>query len=816
MDNLNYEKSVSSIMILSLVLSIVCAIIIIVAGTLYYYNLLIRSLSETASVAALHTASFVDPYELDQVIIDDCDISWEELQTMFDMILTASRDLLFLYIMVPYGDDRFMYIVSGNMPELRGFVDEPDLYGPEAWQAYFYGEVTATTTPTDAGVWGIVMAAFVPLRNPDGEVIAVLGADIDVSVVHSQVLEFAIALGIICIVLQLIVSIFLKDFIMSVLIDFTKRLREVELHRNVSVQKSETKTRFLAKMSHEIRTPMNVILGLTELQLQKGSLQKEVRGTFLQILRSSKLLLDIINDILDYSKVELGKMEIVQASYDLYSLIVLTLQLNMIYLGDKHIKFEVKVDASQYIELIGDSLRIRQVLNNLLSNAFKYTEEGSVTFTVSYEELDSNNEIMLIFTVKDTGLGMSQEQIDRLYSDDYVRFVTEASVNIEGTGLGMSISNQLVALMGGSLEVESELGVGTVFTFKVKQMKHTEERLGAFRSNKLSTLDYDLENLDVVSQVNYLSLSHSSVLVVDDILSNLVVIKEMLSMYGIQVDTASSGADAVDFVTRKKSYDIIFMDYMMPGMNGIEAMQKLRELGYDKPIIVLTADITNNNEQLFIDNGFDDFLSKPVDIHELDNCLKLYIPGIKEAKKESPQYSEMLISSFLHDANRESRSLSGLLQKQMFDEKSFEDFRISVHGLKSACANVGLMDLSELALRLELASKDRDQNYLMTQTPFFLVRLSEAVSEFSKRSVPHDEVSSSSIDFELFTTMLLRLAEECEAFNAKKVKETIKQMENMECTARMRGFLSETRQLLLHADFETIGENSRSLARELT
>ena len=812
MDNPNYEKSVTNITILSIVLSIVCAIIIINAGSLYYYNLLIRSLSETASVAALHTASFVDPYELERVIDDDCDNSWEELQTMFDMILTASRDLLYLYIMVPYDDERFMYKVSGNHPELRGFVDAPEIYGPEAWNALRTGEVTATTSPADAGEWGVVIAAYAPLRNPEGEVIAVLGADIDVAIVFMQVLEFAIVLGVICIVLQVIVGIFLKDFIMSVLIDFTKKLREVELHRNVSIKKSETKTRFLAKMSHEIRTPMNVILGLTELQLQKGSFPKDIRDTFLQIYRSSRLLLDIINDILDYSKVELGKMEIVQASYDLYGLIVSTLQLNMIYLGDKHVKFEVNVDKDLYTRLIGDSLRIRQVLNNLLSNAFKYTDEGSVTFVVSFEDSQENDEITLIFVVKDTGIGMSEEQVARLYSDEYVRFVSETSANIEGTGLGMSISYQLVSLMGGNLEVESELGVGTACTFTLKQKKHSDELLGDLRSEKLRTLDYDLENLETISQVKYLSMTHGSVLVVDDILSNLVVIKEMLSMYGIQVDTASSGADAIDLVARNKTYDIIFMDYMMPGMNGIEAMQKLRELGFDNPIIVLTADITNNNEQLFIDNGFDGFLSKPVDIHELDSCLKHYIQGIKEVITHGTEYSDILINSFLSDVNRETKNLSELLGRQLFDEKCFEAFRVSTHGLKSACANVGMMELSELALRLELASKDKDQNALMTKTPIFLEKLYEAVSEFDKRRAKQDEENPSSIDNRFFKEMLLQLAGECDSYNAEKAKKTLKQMEAEEGTAQMRMFLSEIRQMLLHSDFEAAGEKARSLA----
>ena len=815
MDNPIYKNSVTKITIISLVLSLLCATAIIVAGTLFYYNVVILSLSETATVAALHTSGFVDIETLENVINDDCDESWLELQILLDMILDASPDLIYLYIMVAYDDERFQYIATGNLWEFRGFIEEPDVYSIEAWTTLRTGEITATTTPADAGDWGVVIAGFVPLKNEAGEVIAVLGADIDVSALYMQVFEFAVILAILSILLLFIMNFVLRFFILSVLEKFTEKLIEAERLSNVSIKKSESKTRFLAKMSHEIRTPMNVILGLTELQLQKGSFPKEVRDTFLQIYRSSKLLLDLINDILDYSKVELGKMEIANSSYDLYSIIVSTLQLNMIYLGDKHIKFEVNMHKDQYIELIGDSLRIRQVLNNLLSNAFKYTKTGSITFSIVCEELVESDEVFLIFTIEDTGIGMSQEQVERISSDEYVRFTSDNSANIEGTGLGMAISFQLVSLMGGSLEIKSELGVGTVFTFKVKQKKHTDERLGAFRAKKLKILDYDMEFLESISQVDYHSLSHSSILVVDDILSNLVVIKEMLLMYGIQVDTANCGVDAIHLVNRRKAYDIIFMDYMMPGMNGIEVMQELRASGYDKPIIVLTADITNNNKQLFIDNGFDGFLSKPVDIHELDSCLKRFVGGVKEVDETNKQFSEHLITSFLTDAKRESEYLCEMLKDHSFDEKKFEDFRIRVHGLKSACANVGLVELSAFAFRLEIACKDRNLQVLTTHSPIFLTKIDDAIIKFSQDNTSHKEVSLENIDVEFFRSKLLQLAEECEVYNAKIVKKTLAQMAAMECTSEIRSFLTEVRQLLLHSDYEVIGEKARSFAEGL-
>ena len=815
MDNPIYKSSVSRITVISVILSLVCAAVIIVAGTLFYYNVVIQSLSETATVAALHASGFVDVETLERTINYDCDESWLEIQILLDMILNASPDLVYLYIMVAYDDERFQYIATGNHWEFRGFIEDPYVYGPDAWIALRTGEITARTTPADAGDWGVLIAAYVPLINEAGDVIAVLGADIDVSTLYMQVFEFAVVLAILSILLLFVLSFVLRFFILSVLEKFTEKLIETERLSNISIKKSETKTRFLAKMSHEIRTPMNVILGLTELQLQKGSFPQEVRSTFLQIYRSSKLLLDLINDILDYSKVELGKMELVNSSYDLYSIIVSTLQLNMIYLGDKHIKFEVNMHKDQYIELIGDSLRIRQVLNNLLSNAFKYTEAGRVTFSIVCEELKESDDIILVFTIEDTGIGMSQEQVNRIRSDEYVRFVSDSSTSIEGTGLGMAISFQLVALMGGSLEIESELGVGTVFTFKVRQKKLTNERLGAFRAKKLKVLDYDIEFLDSTSQVDYHSLSHSSILVVDDILSNQVVIKEMLLMYGIQVDTANCGADAIHLVNRRKAYDIIFMDYMMPGMNGIEVMQELRASGYDKPIIVLTADITNNNEQLFLDNGFDGFLSKPVDIHELDRCLKRFIRSVKEADRNDRQFSKHLITSFIADAKRESEYLCEMLLDKSLDEKMLDDFRIRIHGLKSACANVGLEALSALALRLELACENRNFRMITTHSPIFLTKINDMIIKFSKDIIPHKEVSPSNLDILNFKSKLLQLAEECEVYSIGGVKKILAQLAVMECTSEMRIFLAETRQLLLHSDFEAIRDKAKSFAEGL-
>ena len=729
-DNPIYKKSVMKISVFSLILSLVCAGLIIYVGTMYYYNLVVLSLSESATVFALQTANLVDTEQLELLIHYDDDDAWLELQTMFDVILTASVDFLYLYIIVPYDDERFMYVVSGNHYYLRHFVDDPEVYSEEAaWTTLRYGVLT-TTPPDFYGVWGQMLSAFVPLKDRYDEIIAVLGADIDISVVRRQVFGFSLVLGTLSVVILLLLSLFLWLYSMSILRTFTKKLIESEQDRILSIKKSETKTRFLAKMSHEIRTPMNVILGLTELQLQKKNITREVKETFMQIFRSSKLLIGIINDILDYSKVELGKMEIVPKPYDLREVIAASLQLNKMFLGEKNIKFVLEIDENQYVKLVGDKLRMQQVLNNLLSNAFKYTVEGTVSMKVVCYKVQGKAEVLLSFIIKDTGCGMSKEQQELLFKNDYIRFAPQKETFVEGTGLGISIAYQLATLMKGSLEVESELGAGSVFTFYVRQKIHSDERLGANHAEKLRRLDFVSDDAEGVASINYQSLSHASVLVVDDLSSNIVVIREMLSMYEINVTSLYSGAEALEIVKAGKDFDIIFMDYMMPDLNGIETMHKLRELGYKKPIIVLTADITNNNEKVFIKEGFDGFLSKPVDVSELDKCLLRFIPAVKENNEPKPKYSKRLLDSFVKDVAKGLKNVNELMPGIGKNKESLEQYRINIHSLKSACANVGLMELSELAKGLEIAAIEKDTKELLAKTPAFLSMLGTTLDEY--------------------------------------------------------------------------------------
>jgi signal transduction histidine kinase/CheY-like chemotaxis protein len=383
------------------------------------------------------------------------------------------------------------------------------------------------------------------------------------------------------------------------------------------------KTRFLARMSHEIRTPMNAVLGITGIQLQKGNHPPQTEDAFLRIHNSSSLLLMIINDILDLSMVEAGKMEILSAPYETTSLIVDTVQLNKIHIGNKFIKFILNVSPKLPVTLTGDELRIKQIMNNLLSNAFKYTLEGTVT--LDFDVKTTGNEATLIIKVTDTGQGMTDDQVDDLFNIEYTRYNKQSNRAIEGSGLGMTITYNLIKLMGGKIFVTSELGKGSCFTVHIPQKISSPEVLGEEIAKNLQKLESTRSSLKKLIEAPREPMPYGRVLVVDDVEVNLYVVEGIMESYQIKADTADSGPEAISKVKNGMEYDIIFMDHMMPGMDGVEAVAEIRALGCKTPIVALTANALKDSARMFTDNGFDGYISKPVDVNQIDKYMMKYV-----------------------------------------------------------------------------------------------------------------------------------------------------------------------------------------------
>ncbi len=375
---------------------------------------------------------------------------------------------------------------------------------------------------------------------------------------------------------------------------------------------SRYKSEFLARMSHEIRTPMNAILGMSELALREQNIDR-THEHVATIKKSGTNLLSIINDILDFSKIESGKIEIVPSDYLFASLVDDVTNIIKIKVQESSLEFKVDIDGRIPKALFGDEARVRQVLLNILNNAVKYTSEGFVSFVVRGTTVDADN-VTLTIEIADSGRGIKEEDIGRLFTD-FVQFDIEENKGIEGTGLGLAIAQNLIIAMGGDISVRSEYGKGSTFIVTLPQ--------GISRK----------ETFDDESPASIFKAPGARVLIVDDVSVNRIVAKGLLSMYEMQVDTCVNGEEAVAAV-QAEAYDLVFMDHMMPVMDGVEATVIIRKLADERfqrlPIIALTANAITGAKEMFLENGFNDYLTKPINSLRLCEMLETWIPKEKK------------------------------------------------------------------------------------------------------------------------------------------------------------------------------------------
>ncbi|MBO4915084.1 MAG: response regulator [Oscillospiraceae bacterium] len=532
-------------------------------------------------------------------------------------------------------------------------------------------------------------------------------------------------------------------------------LRDKE-ERTYADNANRAKSSFLANMSHEIRTPINAILGMDEMILRESG-EGDIVAYAEDIRSAGKTLLALVNDILDFSKVEEGRMEILPTHYNLSTLINDIENMVRDRAEKKGLSFIVRVDSAIPHLLVGDEIRLRQCALNLLTNAVKYTNEGSVTLSVGYEKL-SEEKILLKFRISDTGIGMKKEDLDKLFSP-FTRIEESRNRSIEGTGLGMSITKQLLTLMGSDIAVESVYGEGSTFSFAVEQPVVKWSPIGEYTSR------FEKEELRRPVYHESFHAPEARILVVDDMPVNLTVIKGLLKKTQIIVDTAESGEEALKKASDIR-YDIAFIDHMMPNMDGLETLHEMKKLpGTEQTVfIALTANAISGSREQYLNAGFSDYLSKPVDSRGLEKMLMERLPPEKVKRVEPARGKAESVCAELPARLCELDELNaplgielcGTVETYLDTLKVFASTSaacadeieslhaagdiagttVKVHALKSTSRVIGATSLSELAERLEAAGKAGDETALRAELDTLVGRYRELGSALARSLAP--------------------------------------------------------------------------------
>jgi signal transduction histidine kinase/CheY-like chemotaxis protein/HPt (histidine-containing phosphotransfer) domain-containing protein len=589
---------------------------------------------------------------------------------------------------------------------------------------------------------------------------------------------------------------------------------------------SKSKSDFLARMSHEIRTPMNAVIGISELAMREKEVPQSTYNLLVTIRQAGLNLLSIINDILDFSKIESGMMKVIPANYHFPSLIKDIVNIIGIKATNSMLDFQVSVDRDIPDTLFGDEVRIRQIFLNILSNAVKYTTEGFVSLTVTGKPID-NEAIAITIEVADSGRGIAQEDMAILF-DDFVQLDVAKNKGIEGTGLGLAITHKLVKAMNGEISVQSEYGKGSVFTVTLPQGISEHESFVAETATKAFIAPTAV------------------VLIVDDVRTNIQVAQGLLSFYEMTVDACLSGQEAIDAVKRRK-YDLVFMDHMMPEMDGVEATRHIRELnnGKNLPIIALTANAVSGMREMFLQNGFDDFLSKPIDTAMLNAVLERWLP--KEKQVEAALDDDDASAAPDSGQNRASFSLRGVdtdkgvaraggiqenyLQtlfifrgdaaakaadmRTALENDDIPTYTLHAHALKSAAANIGAQNISDRAAALETAGKNGNADFINTNNSNFMTDLEALIRDINMIiAVNKKAATQTPSDPGALKVILKQLKIALSAVDIEEIDKNAHQLQNFSHTDGAESAVEAILRMVLIGNFDEAEVRIDSLLKE--
>ena len=688
-------------------------------------------------------------------------------------------ELEYVYCIKEAGPDSFIFTMDLDLVDPASYGDSVE--HTVALSSAAKGRAAVDETPyTDK--WGEFYSAYSPVFDAQGNVSGIIAVDFSVSWFEDQ-LSAQTRSTVIGYVIILVISLMVGAVLALLTVrPYVKAQGELLEEKVRAESANNAKSDFLANMSHEIRTHINAVLGMNEMIIRENHRAMDLAASDPLLVKDSlenisvyagdvkkagHNLLAIVNDILDFSKIEAGRMDLLEAPYQLSSLINDINNMILFKAQDKGLKFTVEVDPSIPDELSGDEVRIRQIFTNLLNNAVKFTDKGSVSLKIRGKKTE-DGKINLVITVWDTGIGIKPEDRDMLFKK-FERLEMERNNTIEGTGLGLAITKSLIDLMNGTIEVESEYGKGSIFTVTIPQTVASEEPIGDFQARLKEHLPGDRPYKESFRA------PEATILIVDDTRINLTVAVNLLKNTRMKIDTATSGADAVNMAAKTR-YDIIFMDQRMPEMDGTEAFHKIRDdensLSNDVPVICLTADAVIGAKERYLSEGFSDYLTKPIDNYALEKMIMKYLPDDKvERVKDEPvmstieegtsedaftilrsvgiepkaglkycQDDEALYRSLLAEYAYGEFEKSHNLQKS-YENENWHDYSIYVHALKSSSKMIGASALSLRAAKLEAAANAVDSGTIKTEHDMLMEEY-EVVTAVIRSVIPKSELNS--------------------------------------------------------------------------
>ncbi|MDR1849775.1 MAG: response regulator, partial [Zoogloeaceae bacterium] len=601
-----------------------------------------------------------------------------------------------------------------------------------------------------------------------------------------------------------------------------ERTRQLEIQTEAAEQASRTKSEFLARMSHEIRTPMNAVIGMSELAQRDYGSPKGLE--YLSGIKNAGVsLLSIINDILDFSKIESGRLELTTSTYETAHLLNDILDIIRVRMVEKPLELIMEADPGLPRALSGDAGRVKQIMLNLLSNAVKYTQKGFIRLSVTGERTEAQT-IRLTFVIEDSGIGIKPEDMPKLFGD-FIRIDEKRNSAIEGTGLGLSIARNLCRIMGGDITATSQYGKGTAFTATMLQAVDDEKPMGDITATKARRVE--------TQRISF-TAPDAEVLVVDDFASNLMVAEGLLASYKARVQTCLNGREAVKLV-KARPFDLVLMDHMMPEMDGMEATAAIRALGgrfAELPIVALTANAVSGMKEMFLANGFNDFLAKPITTNELDALLQKWIPAAKQhnvsatdggvtpedaVAATSPEIADLDIAAgiarvggspsryrdLLRMFCRDAEAGFALLAANQ-DAAGLQAFTTFVHALKSGLANIGANALSRTAAELEQAGRAGDMAAIQGNLPAFREALTALMARIGEATAPpqSSEAELKNVSAAQLRQIVTELKTALDAKDTDRIDIAMEKLQALPLAPEMRSTEGDITQLLLFGDFK--------------